>query len=131
MKKILHFEDDIDEASMYAIAFKKAGFDYKHYAVLPENENDLINLVLLEKPEVIISDIVHPHWNGPEMFKILSKDNSPVDFPFFILDNIEGEKNKTEESGDLGYYITSGNDPYKFVSEIDDLLEKIENISKN
>lgn len=61
--KILQFDDFSMFIDMYGIKFKQAGFEYVGYEH-PLVKGDPIDLVLQEKPDVIITDIIHPGMDG-------------------------------------------------------------------
>lgn len=128
MRKILQFDDDLFISEIFGITFKKNGFDYKWYSEPPEKSEDLIKLVLEEKPDMIISDITHPKMDGFEMLRTLKDNKSTINFLFVFFTNHDSkeEKEKAQEMGALAYFITAEYTPDKFVIEIKNLLEKIE-----
>jgi len=124
--KVLHFEDDKILGELYKIKFIEAGFsEYKHYLNPPRTNKGLINLVIKEKPDLIVMDIIMPRMDGFEATKILKSNNVTKDIPIFGLCNMS-QKEDIEKAIALGmtdYFICSRLTP----SEIGTILKKFLN----
>lgn len=116
MKKILYFEDDQALADMYKMSLEKEGLEVKHYLNPPEKGENLISLVLEEKPDIIISDIIHYKMDGFEMIKVLKSSESTKNIPFFFHTNMnqKEEIKKAEDLGVTDYFVNSLSTPAEF-----------------
>jgi CheY-like chemotaxis protein len=95
--KILHFENDPMLLDFYSEIFKSAGFNY----VYKETYQNLVNIVIEEKPDLIIVDILMPEISGFDAMRILKKDDKTKIFPFVVLSNM-CDKDTIGESLKLG-----------------------------
>lgn len=128
MKKILHFEDFEPFRIMYEIEIVKAGFSYNGYCNPPADKNELVALVLKEKPNLIIMDIIMPEIDGYCATKILKANSETKDIPIFGISNMEGKK-ITEDAincGMIDYFVTSHLIPSEFVGCIENFLNNPE-----
>ena len=87
-KKILHFEDESYIAEMYGLLFKQGGFDYRHFPNPPATANELVDLVLREKPDLIIMDIMMPMMDGYQATKAIKDHPATTDIPVIGLCNV-------------------------------------------
>ena len=129
MKKILHFEDEQILASMYKVVFEREGIDYKNYQSPPDNEKDLIDLVLDEKPDLIIMDIIMPKMDGYTATKILKLGLKTKKIPIIGLCNM-GQREEIEKAINLGmvdYYVNAEFVPSKLAESIKEYLYDPEN----
>jgi CheY-like chemotaxis protein len=67
--KILIVEDNSDSRDILAFLLKKEGFA----VICAENGEEALNLLAVERPELIITDISMPVMDGIEMIKQLRK----------------------------------------------------------
>ncbi|MDP2749472.1 MAG: response regulator [Nanoarchaeota archaeon] len=119
MKKILHFDDEEMLRNMYEVKFKQAGFEYVAYEH-PLVKGDPIELVLEEKPDVIITDIIHPKMDGFTFLKLVKADSRTKDIPVILLTNI-GQQEDIDRGMQLGaikYLVTANIMPSEVVDEV-------------
>jgi DNA-binding response OmpR family regulator len=73
-EKILIVDDQVDTATLLAIALKRAG-----YAVLQaHNGQAALQLALSEKPDLIILDVMMPDMSGFEVLKALDTTSQAI-----------------------------------------------------
>lgn len=100
MKKILLIDDDREFTKVLDYALKSAGYEV---CVLNKPKQSL-ETVLSFKPDLIISDIVMPDVNGPELVSNLKLKEGLNDFSVIFLSGIlsqdeEGSPNKITVGG--------------------------------
>ena len=124
-RKILHFEDEEMLANIYSTKLKQLGFDYKFYLHPPKTEQELISLVLTEKPDLIIMDIIMPVMDGFKATEILKNHPETKDTPIIGLCNM-GQKEDIDKARELGmsdYFVNSQITPTKFVARVGGFLD--------
>lgn len=124
MPKILYFESAPFISDMYKRKLEQAGLEVKHFKDTPA---DPVSLVLEEKPDLIITDIMMPKgMDGFEMTKLLKKNDQIKDIPIVCCTNF-GTKEYVEKGLELGmvdYLIMANFMP-------DELVEKVKSILKS
>lgn len=123
--KILHFEDDLFIGDFFAKGFNAKGFEYKNYLCPPEKTKELIDLVLSEKPDLIVMDIIMPVMNGIAATKILKNHLETKHIPIIGLDNLTDIETieAVKKSGMTDYYVKSDIKMESFVAIVRDFLE--------
>lgn len=129
--KILHFEDEEMLANIYSTKLKQLGFEYKFYLHPPEKEQELINLVLAEKPDLIIMDIIMPVMDGFKATEILKNHSETKAIPIMGLCNMgqQADIDKARELGMSDYFVNSQITPTKFVARVESFFESPEDYS--
>ena len=120
MKKILHFEDEEMLANMYKSRFVKEGFQYQSYSYPPEDKEELINLILAEKPDLILTNILMPVMDGFAVTKVLKSDDRTKNIPIFALTNL-GQKEDIKTGMDLGmtdYFVRANSTPAELIEKL-------------
>jgi CheY-like chemotaxis protein len=121
MPKILHFENEKFLADMYAIKFQQAGFEYVHFSNPTKNP---VGIILREKPNVILSDVIMPVMDGFTAAKIYKSDARTKHIPLIFLSNL-GQKEDIETGLSLGgvkYVVKAVHSPSDVVSEVRKVL---------
>ncbi len=119
--KVLHFEDDTFLSGMYMTKFRMEGFDYEPYASPTE---DPVSIVIKEKPDLIIMDILMPTMNGFDATTLLKSDKRTKDVPIFGLCNL-GQPADIQKALDLGmidYWVTAKHSPTEVVNRARKIL---------
>lgn len=124
-KKIIHFEDDEFLAELYKPKFKEAGFNYNHYLNPPSNKNELVELIINEKPDLIIMDILMPEIDGFEATKILKADKRTKDIPIIGFDNLSQPRDikQAKDVGMADYFVKATFSPNGFIEKIKKFLD--------
>jgi len=106
-KKILYFEDDTFVARVYEQSFIRHGLQVLHYNNAPESADKLLELVYKEKPDLIISDLVHKNLDGFAILQAVRENQEAKDLPIIFLTNITDESKiaKAKELGVSEYLI--------------------------
>ncbi len=120
MKKILHFENGELLAKMYQNIFERNNFKYKYYLRFPKNPLELVNLVLAENPDLILTDIIMMDMDGFKLTEILKDNKETRNIPIFALTNLE-QKEDREHALALGmtdYFIKANFAPVELVANI-------------
>jgi two-component system cell cycle response regulator DivK len=108
--KVLHFEDELDLTTILAAAFKNVGLDYVSYG---SPAPDPVAIVLKEKPDLIITDIMMPGMDGIEATKLLKADKRTANIMVLGFSNLP-DKDITDEflaAGVFDYLLTSKTTP--------------------
>lgn len=85
--KILHLEDDTNDAFLVQTALKKAQIKFEYF--FADSEKDFKRILEQEKIDLILSDYHLPDFNGAEAL-IFVKNNFP-DIPFVFVSGAMGE----------------------------------------
>ena len=121
-KKILHFEDERMLRDMYGTKFQMLGFEFAGYESPTKNP---VKLVLKEKPDLIIMDIIMPVMDGYTATKILKDDKRTAQIPIVGLCNM-GQKEDIQKALDLGmadYLVTAEHMPNDVVERVKKILK--------
>jgi CheY-like chemotaxis protein len=123
--KILHFEDESLFREICRLRFLGNNFDYKGFGTY----ENFLEIVVGEKPDLIICDILIPGINGYEAIKMLKADERTKNIPFIFLTNLstEQEVQKGLEMGASKYLYKQQFSPDGIVEEIKEILEKQKN----
>ena len=120
MKKILHFEDDEMLAQMYVKKFEKVRFEYKYYLQSPEDPTELVNLVLAENPDLILTNMLMPGMDGFKLTEVLKADEKTKNIPIFALTSL-GQEEDIKRGMDLGmtdYFVKANLTPIEIIEKI-------------
>ena len=124
MKKILFFENDEASANFYGLGLEKFQFHVTLYDHPPKNKEALINLVLTENPDIILTRIELPQMDGYKLTEILKSNNRTKNIPIFALVS-NNEKENSEKNIGLGiksYFIINKTSIEEMVNRLN--LEK-------
>lgn len=128
--KILFFENDDSLANLYGLGIEKYGYHIVNYPHPPKDKKALINLVLTERPEIILTGIILPEMDGYKLTEILKADNRTKNIPIFALTNMD-KKEDIEKGIELGmndYFIRKKFTPQDIVEKFEVIFgETIEN----
>lgn len=121
--RIFLVEDDPDIAFMYNDLFIKAGYDV---TLLRDGEAAWNGLTTLERPELLLLDVVLPKKDGFEILRDLRKHPTLHNLKVVLLTNLaqEVDKKEGEKLGATDYIVKAHTTPH-------DLLVKVQDILKN
>ena len=88
----MHFEDEAYIAEMYAGLLRSRGVSYQHYLNPPPGSEELIRLVLEEKPNLITMDVMMPHMDGFKATQILKANDQTKNIPIMGMSNMWQEE---------------------------------------
>jgi two-component system alkaline phosphatase synthesis response regulator PhoP len=117
---LLIVEDEMNLAKMYATKLKIEGFDV-------DIANDGVQgfeKMKVEKPGLVLMDIMMPNLNGLEALKRAKQDPEIKHIPIMMLTNLSGtaELHAAINYGAIGYIVKSELTPSEVVAKIKDVL---------
>jgi DNA-binding response OmpR family regulator len=80
-KEIVILEDDEYISKLLKYKLSSAGFNIKLY----ESPENVIDYITMDRPDLIISDVMMPYQNGIEFLKIVKADDLVKDIPVILL----------------------------------------------
>ena len=101
--KILIIEDDKFLIKLYSDKLRRAGFE----VVEAISADEGLNKVFLEKPDLVILDLILPQKSGFEILSEIKLDSETKNIPVVILTNLEQESDVKRglELGAAAYLI--------------------------
>ena len=120
-KKILIIEDSETVMAIVKDTLENAGYD----VVYSTDGNDAINKARLEKPDLMVMDVMLPNMNGYQICRMLKFDSITENIPVVMLTSRGQEKDK-QMGHDVGcnVYLTKPVDLDLLVKTVNDLISK-------
>ncbi len=115
---ILVVDDDTPIRSLLRQELSDAGYRVQEAA----NGKAALDMVRLEKPDLIILDVMMPEINGFDVAAVLKNDPATMDIPIIILSIVQ-DKERGYRIG-VDRYLTKPIDTEKLFHEVDVLLEQ-------
>nr|WP_299074102.1 response regulator [uncultured Allomuricauda sp.] len=115
---ILVVDDDTPIRSLLRQELSDTGYRVREAA----NGKAALDMVRLEKPDLIILDVMMPEINGFDVAAVLKNDPSTMDIPIIILSIVQ-DKERGFRIG-VDRYLTKPIDTEKLFHEVDELLEQ-------
>ncbi len=118
--KILFIDDDNFLRKVYKSELKENGYE----VILAADGKDGIDKAKLEKPNLIILDMILPIMNGFEVLTTLKNDSSTKSIPIIILSNLgqEIDKKKGKDLGAVDYLVKDDTTLTIIVSKINEYI---------
>lgn len=91
-KKVLVVDDQIHIRKIIADKISRAGYT----VITAEDGQEAVDMAKVEKPDLIIMDIMMPRMDGKEAIKILKQDTDMANIPIFVLTAMEFGDNGME-----------------------------------
>ena len=114
-KTILIVEDEISQLNVLADEFESEGFR----VLKAQNGHDGFDLALLERPDIILLDIVMPVMDGMAMMKKLREKNSwGKKVPIILLTNLSADN-------DARIMAIARDEPAYYLVKSDHLLSEV------
>jgi len=122
MKKILIIEDDVFLGDVLVQKMVKEGFE----TTLARDGADGFQKIRLEKPDLILLDIILPNMNGYEILEAKAKDDSIADIPVIVISNSGQpvEINRVLALGVKDYLVKAQFDPEEVMVKVRSQLRK-------
>jgi|SRR3989344_1425704 len=120
-KKILLVDDDANILGLYSAVFRHFGFNFS----LAKNGKEAIEKAKVEKPALILLDIMLPDINGFGVLRNLKESTDTKDVPIWML-SVLAEQSNQDRALDLGadrYLVKSAYTPQQICEKIKDFLE--------
>ena len=121
-KKILVVEDEVPLMNALNDKLTKEGFT----VLQAKNGEEGLDIALIEKPDLILADILMPKMDGLVMLKKIRESEEGKKIKFIILTNVNSSE-KIAEAMDLQEVITDGSFEYfiKASIKLEDIVKKI------
>jgi two-component system phosphate regulon response regulator PhoB len=102
-KTILWVEDDTVLGSLIDQRFAAENFRIVHAV----NAQDALTLVVSERPDIILLDILLPGMNGVELLKVLKSDEATKQIPVLMFSNLDDQAHVDECTtlGAAGFFV--------------------------
>lgn len=115
---ILVVDDDTPIRSLLRQELSDAGYQVEEAA----NGKAALDMVRINKPDLIILDVMMPEINGFDVAAVLKNDPATMDIPIIILSIVQ-DKERGFKIG-VDRYLTKPIDTEKLFHEVDELLEQ-------
>ena len=124
MKKILIIDDDLRHDKMMSYLLLSKGFDVT-YALSGQEALEKLRLKVIDRPDIILMDIMMPQMDGFETFKEVRKSPDMKDTPIIMLTALSDPQNQ-EKAVAIGAadYIEKPFSPSDVIARIRKVLEK-------
>lgn len=118
--KVLITEDDPLMSRMYQKIFTFEGYE----VIMAGNGEEGLEKAKLEKPTIILLDVMMPKMNGLEMLEKLKFDPASKSIPVIMLTNLAGEKDAENAmaKGAVKYIVKSEYEPKQVVDMVKEIL---------
>ena len=119
MAKIIIVEDDLKVANNYRNRLAQEHHDVKIAA-----DVQATNMIMTEKPDLVLLDILMPKINGLSILREIKAQNELADIPFLVLTNVEGaqEVQQAIELGASGYLVKADTSLDLLVQKVNDII---------
>jgi len=122
-KKIAIVEDDVEIQDMYKIKLELGGYT----VISVENGIDALKLIKLEKPDLVLLDLLLPKKDGYEVLEELRKRKEPyfTSLPIVVISNLSNENDIIEAKslGATDYLVKAKTNPADVLAKVDSLLK--------
>lgn len=124
MIKVLLVEDDPDQLYLFQEVFNVKGL----LTIPATNIADAMKMVSLDRPDVVLLDVMLWHENGLDIMEKLKQDSSTKDIPIFVFTNTDKKeyRDRAEKLGADDYIIKSETIPQEMAERIKKFMEKRE-----
>lgn len=120
-KRILLVDDSKTQLIRLQISFEKKGFE----VLTAEDGLEGVSRAVLDKPDIVVSDILMPELNGYQLCRLLKNDKKTAHIPIILLTSLDQRQ-------DRFWGIRAGADQYIVKdSDISGLEAAIEDLLKN
>jgi DNA-binding response OmpR family regulator len=118
--KVMIVEDDPMILDMYVHKFQQEGFK----VVSHDRGDGAVELAELEKPEIILLDIILPGLDGFTILTELKQKESTKNTKVVLLTNLgqDEDKKKGTDLGAVGYIVKSSRTPGEVVKAVREFL---------
>ncbi len=121
MAKILIIEDDMLVARLYKKAFELERWEVE----VAGGGEEGINKIKLNRPTVVLLDIMMPHVSGFDVLDAVKLDQATKNIPIIILTNLAGEKDAQVAltKGAVKYIVKSAHEPREVVEIVKEIVK--------
>lgn len=120
-RKILLIEDEKDLIKMYQKKLEQAGFE----VIWAMEAREGLRMAKIEKPDVIMLDILLPRESGVFFLEEMEKDIEIASIPVFAFSNYDDPltKKRALELGAKDYLIKTNHTPQQVLKKIESYLK--------
>ena len=122
---VLVVEDDVILANMYTQKLETENYGVE----VCYDGAEGYEKIKLDKPSVVIMDLLMPNMNGFEVLQKVKADEKLKNTPIILLSNVAapGEAQKALNAGASAYFVKAETKPSDIVAKVKDLLSKAAN----
>jgi CheY-like chemotaxis protein len=122
-KRILLVEDDQYQRKAEEALLRLRGYDV---VIAVDGEEALERLTKLERPDLIVLDLIMPKLSGFEVLKRIKADPGSAAIPVIVLSNLSQESDRRQvlEAGAVEYLVKAN-------MTLKEVVERIEAVLKN
>lgn len=121
-KKIAIIEDDTEILNMYKLKLGIGGYD----VVSAEKGTDALRLVKMEKPDLILLDLLLPEKDGYEILEEIkkSKDKQIKSIPIIVISNLSNENDikEAKKLGAVDFLVKAKINPSSVLDKVNHIL---------
>jgi len=120
---ILTIEDDATQRTMIQKTLERRGYT----VLIAEDGERGLELALLQRPDLILLDVIMPRMRGEEVCRRLKADSRTKDIPVLFLTSLDTPKDVIEHY-DLGaeIHLSKPINPKELISQIEITLQERE-----
>ena len=113
---IILIDDDETLIDMYSTKLRLSGFT----VLTASNGNEGFNVVSVNTPNLVLTDLVMPESDGFELLRKIKNDKRTKDFATVALTNLSSESDKKEalKLGAIDYLVKSNYTPAQIVEKV-------------
>ncbi len=120
-KKILLVDDEKDLVDTVSFRLKASGYD----VVTAYDGQEALTKTRLEKPDLIVLDLMLPKMDGYKVCRMLKFDERYKDIPIVMFTaRVQDSDKKMGEEVGADAYITKPFDPQNLLSKVKELLKE-------
>jgi two-component system alkaline phosphatase synthesis response regulator PhoP len=91
-KSILLVDDDQFITVAYKDGLERAGYN----VTIAHNGEEALDILKINKPDILLLDLIMPKMNGFELLQALKDDNDLKEIPVLVLTNLSQESDEEE-----------------------------------
>jgi len=123
--KVLFVEDDPDQLFLFQQVFNIRGL----LTIPATTIDEAMKMVALDRPDIVLLDIMLRRENGLDIMEKLKKDTSTKDIPVVVFTNTNKKeyRDRAEKLGAADFIIKSQTIPQEMAERVKALVEKNKN----
>lgn len=120
--KVLFVEDDPDQLFLFQQVFNVKGL----LTIPATTIDEAMRMVSLDRPDIVLLDIMLRHENGLDIMEKLKNDSSTKDIPVVVFTNTNKKeyRDRAEKLGAVDFIIKSQTIPQEMAEKVKAYVEK-------
>jgi CheY-like chemotaxis protein len=120
--KVLFVEDDPDQLFLFQQVFNVKGL----LTIPATTIDEAMRMVSLDRPDIVLLDIMLRHENGLDIMEKLKNDSSTKNIPVVVFTNTNKKeyRDRTEKLGAVDFIIKSQTIPQEMAEKVKAYVEK-------